>query len=260
MQERIRLLEDGEVLEIEHIMTDPNGWVGGVAQHQELAASGLHRYQRGRVSAGPERQPAEHAGRAGRAVALGGANDEEPDDEDDAKSSVLGGRALPHSACSRATLALAHHSTSAFDNDTVVKVEGTVTQFRWINPHASFKVDGVAEGDAPDGLWTVEMTAANVLLNQGWRRTSLRIGDEVTIYVNPLRNAITLNDGSPGRTVRWRRACRRHDARPHRWSGRRGLAARGENPEFAPRPARRPAGKARGGLSAPRSGTGATGR
>ena len=28
MQERIRLLEDGEVLEIEHIMTDPNGWVG----------------------------------------------------------------------------------------------------------------------------------------------------------------------------------------------------------------------------------------
>jgi hypothetical protein len=28
MQERIRLLENGEVLEIEHIMTDPNNWVG----------------------------------------------------------------------------------------------------------------------------------------------------------------------------------------------------------------------------------------
>ncbi len=28
VQERIRLLEDGEVLEIEHIMTDPNGWEG----------------------------------------------------------------------------------------------------------------------------------------------------------------------------------------------------------------------------------------
>jgi hypothetical protein len=28
MQERIRLLENGEVLEIEHIMTDPVGWVG----------------------------------------------------------------------------------------------------------------------------------------------------------------------------------------------------------------------------------------
>jgi hypothetical protein len=28
MQERMRLLENGEVLEIEHVMTDPNGWVG----------------------------------------------------------------------------------------------------------------------------------------------------------------------------------------------------------------------------------------
>ncbi len=28
VQERIRLLENGEVLEIEYIMTDPNGWVG----------------------------------------------------------------------------------------------------------------------------------------------------------------------------------------------------------------------------------------
>ena len=28
MQERLRLLENGEVLEIEHIMTDPNNWVG----------------------------------------------------------------------------------------------------------------------------------------------------------------------------------------------------------------------------------------
>lgn len=97
-----------------------------------------------------------------------------------------------------ATLGWAHHSTAAFDNETVVRIDGTVTQFRWINPHASFKVDGISDGDRPDGLWTVEMTAANVLINQGWRRTSLRVGDEVTVYVNPLRNAITLNDGSQG--------------------------------------------------------------
>jgi hypothetical protein len=93
---------------------------------------------------------------------------------------------------------LAHHSTAAFDNAQVVKIEGTVKQFRWINPHASFKVEGTAEGDFPDGLWTVEMTAANVLVNQGWKRTSLVQGDKVTVFVNPLRNAITLNDGSQG--------------------------------------------------------------
>lgn len=92
----------------------------------------------------------------------------------------------------------AHHSTAAFDTSQVVRVEGTVTQFRWINPHASFKLEGTASGDAPDGLWTVEMTAANVLANQGWKRTSLKRGDKVVAFVNPLRNAITLNDGSQG--------------------------------------------------------------
>jgi hypothetical protein len=94
--------------------------------------------------------------------------------------------------------AAAHHSTAAFDTTRVVKVEGTVTQFRWTNPHASFKVDGKSEGDDPDGVWTVEMTAPNILINQGWTRTALAVGDKVTIYVNPLRNTVVLNDGSTG--------------------------------------------------------------
>ncbi len=94
--------------------------------------------------------------------------------------------------------AIAHHSTAAFDNGRVVKIEGTITQFRWINPHASIKLEGMAEGDAPDGLWTIEMTAPNVLINQGWTRTALKQGDKVTMFANPLRNAITLNDGSQG--------------------------------------------------------------
>ena len=93
----------------------------------------------------------------------------------------------------------AHHSTAAFDSARVVKLEGTVTQFRWINPHASIKIDAVSDGDAPDGIWTVEMTAPNVLINEGWQRTSLKVGDKVTMFVNPLRNmGIVLNDGSTG--------------------------------------------------------------
>ena len=92
----------------------------------------------------------------------------------------------------------AHHSTAAFDNSRVIKIEGTITQFRWINPHASIKIDGISEGDAPDGLWTVEMTAPNVLINEGWTRTALQVGDKVTMFVNPLRNSVTLNDGSTG--------------------------------------------------------------
>ena len=92
----------------------------------------------------------------------------------------------------------AHHSTAAFDTSRVVKLEGTITQFRWINPHASIKIDATSEGDDPDGVWTVEMTAPNVLINEGWTRTALKAGDKVTMFVNPLRNQVVLNDGSTG--------------------------------------------------------------
>ena len=101
-------------------------------------------------------------------------------------------------AAAAAIPAAAHHSTAAFDTSRVVKIEGTVTQFRGINPHASIKIDGVSEGDAPDGVWTVEMTAPNVLINEGWTRTALKVGDKVTMFVNPLRNSVELNDGSTG--------------------------------------------------------------
>jgi hypothetical protein len=92
---------------------------------------------------------------------------------------------------------LAHHSTAAFDNEKVVRIEGTITQFRWINPHASIKLDGDAS-EGVDGLWTVEMTAPNILLRQGWKRTSVKEGDKVVMFVNPLKNSVTLNDGSQG--------------------------------------------------------------
>ncbi|MEO8309431.1 MAG: DUF6152 family protein [Pseudomonadota bacterium] len=94
--------------------------------------------------------------------------------------------------------AAAHHSTGAFNSEVVVAIEGTVTQYRWINPHASIKLDGKASGGFPGGAWTVEMTAPTVLVNSGWKRTSMKVGDKVTIFVNPLRKTITLKDGSQG--------------------------------------------------------------
>ena len=97
-----------------------------------------------------------------------------------------------------AAISMGHHSTAAFDNESVVKIEGEITQVRWINPHASFKLTGDASEEYPDGLWTIEMTAPNALVNAGWKRNSLSVGDKVTVFANPLHNAITLNDGSQG--------------------------------------------------------------
>jgi hypothetical protein len=109
---------------------------------------------------------------------------------------VLGVLAATALAC--VMPASAHHSTAGFDSSVVVAVEGTVTQFRWINPHASIKVDGKASGGFPGGVWTVEMTAPTVLLNAGWKRTSLKVGDKVTIFVNPMLHNAVLKDSSQG--------------------------------------------------------------
>ena len=79
MQERIRLLENGEVLEIEHIMTDPVNWVGEW-RTRSAGCGGSHGHRRGRVPAGSERQPSEHAGRARPVLRSKGANDEHDDD------------------------------------------------------------------------------------------------------------------------------------------------------------------------------------
>ena len=37
-----------------------------------------------------------------------------------------------------ATSALAHHSNSAFDGDKVMVLTGTVTEWKWTNPHVWF--------------------------------------------------------------------------------------------------------------------------
>lgn len=94
--------------------------------------------------------------------------------------------------------AASHHSTAPFDLSRVVRIEGVVKMFRWQNPHAALTIEGTASDDHPDGLWTVEMTAPNVLINEGWKRTSLQAGDEVVMFVNPLREARPLRDGSHG--------------------------------------------------------------
>ena len=91
--------------------------------------------------------------------------------------------------------ASAHHSLTKFDGNRVVKIEGTITAFRWVNPHVSLKIDGTAEGGAP-GSWAIEMNAPGVLMTDGWTRDSLATADKVTVFVNPPREAVAAPDGS----------------------------------------------------------------
>jgi len=109
----------------------------------------------------------------------------------------LGGLAL------MAGPALAHHSFAMFDGDKVLTLEGTVKEFQWTNPHTwtQLKVkndQGVVEE------WSIEGASLNALSRQGWKRTSLKPGDKISMKIHPLKSgekggsfmSATLPDGA----------------------------------------------------------------
>ena len=99
--------------------------------------------------------------------------------------------------------ALAHHSPIVFDRTRQVTLTGTVTEFRWGNPHSWIHID-VADKDGKVGNWAVEMDPASHLAREGWKSSTLKPGDKISVTVFPLRNdekggqyiSVTLPDGT----------------------------------------------------------------
>jgi hypothetical protein len=106
----------------------------------------------------------------------------------------LVGRSLLFCACSLVgfgTLRLveAHHSDSFYFVDDrsadggAVKIEGTVSRVRFINPHSEFFVEVM--NDAGDSQrWAIESDSVNQLRTLGWDDTTLTVGDRVAMIVS----------------------------------------------------------------------------
>lgn len=85
---------------------------------------------------------------------------------------------------------LAHHSFSAeFDGTKPIQLKGTVTKIDWANPHVYFYID-VKGDDGKVENWGCETAGPGGLLRRGWKRDSLKVGDEVTV------NGYRAKDGS----------------------------------------------------------------
>jgi len=75
----------------------------------------------------------------------------------------------------------AHHSFEAeYDRTQKVTLKGKVTKIEWQNPHVYYYVD-VPDATGKVVNWAIEVGAPNGLYRAGWRKDSLKIGDEVTV-------------------------------------------------------------------------------
>ena len=94
---------------------------------------------------------------------------------------------------------LAHHSFAMFDLDRNLTFQGTVVEYRWANPHVhvTLRVDpGPKVDPAHVGTWDLEAAGSTVIMaRQGWGRTTLKAGDQITVVVRPLR------DGAKGASL-----------------------------------------------------------
>jgi len=82
---------------------------------------------------------------------------------------------------------LAHHGTAnVYDNSKAVVLKGTLTKFEWTNPHNQIYFDVTDEKGVTH--WTAATEPPQVMLERGWTRKSLTIGEPVTVYIFVAKN------------------------------------------------------------------------
>ena len=82
--------------------------------------------------------------------------------------------------------ALAHHSPVMFDQTQPRTMTGIVREFQWTNPHSYIQLI-VKNAAGQDEEWSLEMGASVYLYNLGWRPSSVKAGDTLTVTLAPLR-------------------------------------------------------------------------
>ena len=82
----------------------------------------------------------------------------------------------------------AHHSLAATYLDKEVTLEGKIVDFLLRNPHSFLQIEA-ADENGEIQRWSLEWRSSGQLGQQGIRRDTLKVGDEVTVTINPSRTA-----------------------------------------------------------------------
>jgi hypothetical protein len=81
----------------------------------------------------------------------------------------------------------AHHGPAEYDTTTQTTLKGTITDFQFMNPHSVIFFD-VKDAAGNAQKWSAEALSATSMVRQGWSKTMMKPGDQVTIIGNISKN------------------------------------------------------------------------
>jgi hypothetical protein len=83
--------------------------------------------------------------------------------------------------------AFAHHGAAGYDSNKLTTLKGTVTDYRFQNPHAQIFID-VKDSSGKVQNWVLEAVGIATLSRSGWTKSIMKAGDAITVTGNPAKN------------------------------------------------------------------------
>ena len=95
-------------------------------------------------------------------------------------SRLAAGLAVAAGLIAIARPAFAHHSLANYDRQNEITLTGTVVEFQLKNPHSQIVFE-VTEPDGSVTRWTAGTSSPMRLYRLGWKTTTLKPGDQITV-------------------------------------------------------------------------------
>jgi Family of unknown function (DUF6152) len=83
--------------------------------------------------------------------------------------------------------AYAHHGTANYDTNKTISVKGVVSGFDFVNPHVQIFWEAKDDSGTVQ-KWQGELTSPNRLSRVGWTKSSIKVGDTITIGGYPTKS------------------------------------------------------------------------
>jgi len=82
----------------------------------------------------------------------------------------------------------AHHGEANYNTDNIVSVQGTVTEFQFVNPHVQISLDAKNDKGETE-KWIGEARSPAMLSRYGgWDRNTIKVGDVITLSGHRTKN------------------------------------------------------------------------